>query len=244
MRLIIDPPAPGRWNMAVDEMLLGSASESRELTLRIYRWSPATLSLGYFQSHLDRAQHSPSSEIAWVRRPSGGGAIVHDDEVTYSLAIPPGHRFARDSQSLYRLVHAIIVELLADYRICAAINETTIARPPSAEPFLCFQRRAVGDILIGHDKVVGSAQRKRHGTILQHGSILLGTSAAAPELPGIETLAARKLPEAIWTQEFPARLAERTGETLAPQSLNDVEVQVAQDILAATFDHVEWNEKR
>ncbi len=244
MRLIIDTPAPGRWNMAVDEMLLGAAGESRELTLRIYRWSPATLSLGYFQSHRDRAQHAPSREIAWVRRPSGGGAIVHDDEVTYSLAIPPGHRFARDSQSLYRLVHNVIVELLADSHVLAAINETTVARPAAEEPFLCFQRRAVGDILIGRDKVVGSAQRKRHGAILQHGSILLGTSAASPELPGIETLAGRELPDSLWTEGFPVRLAERTGESLTRNSLTAVEQTVAQEILATTFDNVEWNAKR
>lgn len=244
MRLILDPPAPGRWNMAVDEMLLGGATPAGELALRIYRWSPATLSLGYFQSFRDRAQHEASGGLDWVRRPSGGGAIVHDAEVTYSLTIPPGHHCLRESQALYRLVHEIIVELLATCGIAAVINESATTRTPASEPFLCFQRRAVGDILCGPHKVVGSAQRKRHGTILQHGSILLATSSAAPELPGIETLAGKSLSPELFTVDFPHRLAHLAQEPLVVGPLSSAERATATEILAAQFDDPAWNEKR
>jgi len=87
-RLLIDPPCRGAWNMGVDEALLESAARNGCVTLRFYEWSPATLSLGYFQTTADRQQHAPSRDCATVRRFSGGGAILHDHELTYSLAVP------------------------------------------------------------------------------------------------------------------------------------------------------------
>ena len=87
-RLIIDPPAAGSWNMAVDEALLRSAGESRQLTLRVYQWEQPTLSLGYFQAHERPAEHAASQPCPVVRRATGGGAIVHDREITYSLTAP------------------------------------------------------------------------------------------------------------------------------------------------------------
>ena len=88
-RLLIDAPERGVWNMAIDEALLESAAdESCDLvTLRFYRWSEPTLSLGYFQSYEDRNSHEASRSLPVVRRSSGGGALVHDHEWTYSLAI-------------------------------------------------------------------------------------------------------------------------------------------------------------
>src|SRR5882724_9809402 len=88
LRLIIDPPAHGAWNMAVDEALLESAAVDGIATLRLYQWSEPTLSLGYFQPAADRQTHPASRECPLVRRASGGGAILHDRELTYSLAIP------------------------------------------------------------------------------------------------------------------------------------------------------------
>src|SRR5688500_20216584 len=94
-RLLLDVPAPGAWNMAVDEALLESAALENRCTLRFYRWSEPTLSLGYFQRYEDRRQHAASLSCACVRRASGGGAILHDHELTYSLAVPPTHPLAR-----------------------------------------------------------------------------------------------------------------------------------------------------
>ncbi len=80
-RLIIDPPAAGRWNMAVDEALLLSAASRRTVTLRVYQWEVPTLSLGYFQPHAQREQHASSRHCPLVRRATGGGAIVHDRRI-------------------------------------------------------------------------------------------------------------------------------------------------------------------
>ncbi len=94
-RLLIDPPGAGAWNMAVDEMLLEWSAAQGGCCLRLYGWREATLSLGYFQEYADRAGHGPSRNCPVVRRLTGGGAIVHDAELTYSLVVPGGHPWRR-----------------------------------------------------------------------------------------------------------------------------------------------------
>jgi lipoate-protein ligase A len=201
VRLLIDAPQSGPWNMAVDEALLETAAERGIGTLRFYQWQAPTLSLGYFQSLTDRAQHSPSRNCPVVRRASGGGAILHDHELTYSLAIPKlGTAAAR---ALYDAAHLALIAALADLGLAAslfrALEGCTTGRgeAPSgrgSEPFLCFQRRTCTDVIFGEAKIAGSAQRRRRGAVLQHGSVLLERSGFAPELPGISELTAASLP--------------------------------------------------
>jgi lipoate-protein ligase A len=204
-RLIIDPPAPGAWNMALDEALLIEAAETGIATLRFYHWSEPTLSLGYFQSYDDRRQHAASRACACVRRQTGGGAIVHDREITYSIVLPPEHPDARNSTQLYAKVHDAFIQTLINAARDAnaaplglrRLSEVSSAAVPA--PFLCFERRACGDVVVapqsrgvpsasdssGNDfKILGSAQRRSHGALLQHGSLLLRSSNAAPELFG------------------------------------------------------------
>lgn len=189
IRILVDPPAAGAWNMAVDEVLLARAAEQGEAVLRLYRWTPATLSLGYFQRAAERETHAASRDCTLVRRSSGGGAIVHDHELTYSLSLPITHPAAADPETLYRQTHGLLLRTLAEFGIEAKLNEKTLV-PLGGEPFLCFQRRSVGDVIVGAYKVCGSAQRRRKGAILQHGSILVAASPHAPELLGLAELAA------------------------------------------------------
>ncbi len=98
-RLLIDPPAPGAWNMAVDEVLLDWSAQSGGYAWRFYRWDEPTLSLGYFQPYEDRQRHPPSRACPAVRRATGGGAILHDAELTYSLAVPAGSPLANRRQA-------------------------------------------------------------------------------------------------------------------------------------------------
>ena len=93
-RWMWDEPASGAWNMALDEALLESAGDDPMATLRFYRWSEPTLSLGYFQRSAERAAHIASRDCPLVRRASGGGAILHDAELTYSLTIPTTDRWS------------------------------------------------------------------------------------------------------------------------------------------------------
>jgi lipoate-protein ligase A len=221
-RLLIDPPASGVWNMAVDEVLLETAAQNNQATLRFYRWSAPTLSLGYFQDYADRFQHPASRQATVVRRLTGGGAILHDHELTYSLTAPAGHLWVRERDRLYATIHTALIDALATRGVFAALCKPDAARPAKGEPFLCFQRRALGDVLVGDTKVAGSAQRRRRGAVLQHGSVLLARSAAAPELDGLSELTGRPVGDAelaaAWLPQLMARLAaDWRRDELSPQ---------------------------
>jgi lipoate-protein ligase A len=187
MRLIDDPPLPGAENMSLDEALLHAvAAGASPNTLRFYRWSEPTLSLGYFQRLHDRQLHNPSLNCALVRRSSGGGAILHHHELTYSIALRVNDRFA--SAQLYTLVHEALLQVLANWSIRAEL--VSGPRSESATEFLCFARRSPGDVILSGYKICGSAQRRVGAAVLQHGSLLLSQSAYAPELPGLLELSA------------------------------------------------------
>jgi len=111
-RVIFDSPSGGARNMAVDQALLMSAEQDGIVTLRLYGWTEPTLSLGYFQKYADRQSHSASLTCPVVRRRSGGGAILHDHELTYSLAIPSSSRWSDENAELYDLVHQVVIQLL------------------------------------------------------------------------------------------------------------------------------------
>ncbi|QEG37108.1 lipoate--protein ligase family protein [Bythopirellula goksoeyrii] len=213
-QLILDPPGDGAWNMAVDEALLHLAAEEGIATLRFYQWQEPTLSLGYFQQFSDRHQHPASLSATVVRRQSGGGAILHDQELTYSISLPATHPFAKNAQSLYDSVHTILVSILKRHLSNASqirLWEKAITLGED-EPFLCFQRRALGDIVldtslatsqqVATHKIVGSAQRRNRGAVLQHGSILLDNSPHSPELPGVNDLCGSTLSAIGLTEEL------------------------------------------
>jgi lipoate-protein ligase A len=186
-------PAAGAWNMAVDEALVEAAAADGVASLRFYQWAPPTLSLGYFQSAEERLEHAASCECPLVRRASGGGAILHDRELTYSLAIPASNPWAANAEQLYSTTHDALAAALDSLGVAARLCPTSEPRR-TGEPFLCFQRRATGDLLVGNVKLAGSAQRRHRQAVLQHGSILLAASCFAPELPGLEEIAGREIP--------------------------------------------------
>jgi lipoate-protein ligase A len=243
-RLLLDPPARGATNMAVDEALLQSAAGRGEATLRFYTWQEATLSLGYFQGHAERQAHGASLACPLVRRATGGGAIVHHFELTYSFVAPLADRLSADAEALYYSFHETLIETLGVFGIEARLCDAPIIHERGQEPFLCFQRRAKGDVLCGDYKITGSAQRRHHGAVLQHGSVLLMQSPAATELPGVAELAGRVLstPELItaWT---PA-LAFRLGLQWEPGALSAEETASAARIEGEKFAASAWTERR
>jgi lipoate-protein ligase A len=243
-RLIIDPPANGSWNMAVDEALLESAARGDRPTLRLYRWAPATLSLGYFQRAVDRGMHAASSRCPMVRRSSGGGAIVHDNELTYSLTVATRGRDSWQAGHLYDAFHHTLVDAFAQLDIDARLVDDPQRQPLSRQPFLCFLRHGLGDVLAGETKVVGSAQRRRKTGLLQHGSILWGRSDYAPELPGILEVSGRQLASAELIDQWIPRLCNRLDIRLEEGVLTERERRRASDLASEKFGHPRWNEKR
>jgi lipoate-protein ligase A len=186
-RLLVErEPRPGAWNMAFDEALLEAAATRGETALRIYRWSEPTLSLGYFQKEIPPDLPETLRGLPRVRRLSGGGAILHDHEWTYACALPKGHPLTVRTEDLYDIVHAAILRAFARLGIAAGVRGESNRQADAR--FLCFERGDARDILIAGRKVVGSAQRRRKGAVLQHGSVVLRTSSFAPHLPGVADL--------------------------------------------------------
>ena len=217
VHVILDEPQTGSWNMAVDEALLEESLGSGSVFLRFYRWSEPTVSLGHFQKESELSSDRRLAHLACVQRLSGGGAILHHHEQTYSCSLPPSHRLAQQPQQLYREIHAHFVAWLSEWGI--AVTQRGRNAPLSHEPLLCFNRKAAPDLVIQGNKVLGSAQRRRRGAVLQHGSLLLGASEYAPELLGLRELTP-KFPDTqvIWIP-FAKRLARCLGESIVIQEL-------------------------
>jgi lipoate-protein ligase A len=243
-RLLIDPPGSGAWNMALDEVLWEWCTRTAGCCWRFYRWEEPTVSLGYFQAFEDRWQHPASRSCPIVRRASGGGAIVHDAELTYAMAVPLSHAMAGQRQALYRAVHATLIETLADFGIAASLHGDTPTASASPRPFLCFQRRSPGDVLVGEAKIAGSAQRRNRSAVLQHGSVLWARSPAAPELEGLKETArlAASLDELAtrWLE----RLAQRLDWKWCPESLSLEERDRAAHLAAGKYAADSWTKHR
>jgi lipoate-protein ligase A len=239
-RLVVDPPSPGAWNMAVDELLLDWAGRTGGCCWRFYRWNEPTLSLGYFQRYEDRVQHQPSAGCTVVRRATGGGAILHDRELTYSIALPLDHPLARRRLELYRAVHGALVDVLRCRGVPAAIWEDAESNGRSPQPFLCFERRAPGDVVVESTKIAGSAQRRSAAAVLQHGSVLLQRSSAAPELTGLQETTGISIDEPWLIHEWLNDLSRRLGFHWVEQPLDDGELQAVGRWIEAKYGAEPW----
>ncbi len=174
--LLLDPAGrPGWHNMAVDQALLDLAAGEGRAFLRIYRWEPYCLSFGRNEPALKRYDRAAIERqgLDTVRRPTGGRAVWHADEVTYAVAAPI-HTFGSLAQS-YRKIHETIAEALKALGFPAGL-----AAPPGRASALhagaCFAAPAGGEVMLPGGKVVGSAQLREGDAFLQHGSILLSGS--------------------------------------------------------------------
>jgi lipoate-protein ligase A len=230
--------------MAVDEALLREVGRRGKLTLRIYRWAPPTLSLGYFQRAADRQRHGPSAGCPLVRRSSGGGAILHDHELTYSYVAPIENRLFRGVDDLYDVFHSTLINTLNELGIHASLCEAADQHPASEQPFLCFQRRTCGDVLAGGEKVVGSAQRRHKTGVLQHGSILLRQSGYAPELPGLAELARRDVDEERLASLWVEQLSRQLDVEFTQEPLSAGESAAAESLATEKFGLADWTLRR
>ena len=176
---MIEPePQSGVRNMALDEALLEAALERGQCTVRWYRWNSATVSLGYFQKSEAAAAIPRLNGLPVVRRLTGGGAILHHLEWTYSCAVPPDHPLAQTPLQIYERVHERIIAALAERGVSSALRGTSLSGAEGA--FLCFGRGDPRDVVLEGQKIVGQRQRRRRGAVLQHGSLLFRRSEYAP----------------------------------------------------------------
>jgi lipoate-protein ligase A len=177
LRVLRDEPAPAAWNMAVDEALLTAADVP---TLRLYGFRPHAVSLGYFQRCADFADLPHGTPI--VRRLTGGGAIHHGDEITFSLALP-AELLPRDVAASYRVLHDAALGALASIGVPGervADGDAQAARP--AERW-CFRIPGRDDVVSAAGKLLGSAQRRiaaPQPRVLHHGSLVVRRPALTP----------------------------------------------------------------
>ncbi len=177
--LISEPAAArGAWNMAVDETLFRRAEEdaASEPVLRLYTWSPACLSLGHHQGFREACDpdYCAARGFDVVRRPTGGKAVLHDDEVTYSVV----GRMDRPPFSGLSLIetYGLIAEALADGLRRLGLEVALSQRAGSVSPAggaPCFLVPSEKEITVDGRKVVGSAQRRGQRAFLQHGAVPL-----------------------------------------------------------------------
>jgi lipoate-protein ligase A len=237
--------------MAVDEALLNDAANGGVASLRLYQWSEPTLSLGYFQSYGDRKFHSASQSAALVRRLSGGGALLHHRELTYSICLPAAHPLARQSPALYHAVHRAIIETLAFWDLEPTLVGVQRSTRDADEPFLCFSRRTEFDVVLpsprqaaASAKIVGSAQRRRLGAVLQHGAVLLGASPLAPELTGVADVAGRTPSSVELTSALASPIGRALELDLRPQSIDGQLREIAQRLEREKYANRLWTERR
>ncbi len=158
--------------MAVDEALMENVREGGPAVLRVYRWSPACLSLGRNQpargEYDERGLAGAGIDV--VRRATGGRAVLHDRELTYSIALPD--RVLGSPRGAYLAINRALVAALRALGVDARTHRAVTRAPtPSLAP--CFQDPAEGEVVVDDRKLIGSAQFRDRGVILQHGSLLI-----------------------------------------------------------------------
>ena len=207
-------PRPAPLNMAIDEALLESATCP---SIRFYSWKGPALSFGYFGSYADVADQRFHREI--VRRWTGGGVVLHGEDLTYSVIIPAAHAFfAHSSVEIYSDVHDAIRQALRASDV-EAILATSAAPKVSGD---CFANAVRADVLSDGRKIAGAAQRRSRLGLLHQGSI------QHPALP----------------QRFPQDFARTLCDRFERKSLSPELIDRAHTIARAKYGTAEWLRRR
>lgn len=187
-RWIESEAADGATNMAIDQALLQNTDTVIQPIMRVYGWSPYCISLGYHQSEDDIDFNlCRERQIDVVRRPTGGRAVLHAEEVTYAVIVPQcASIFQQSITAVYNLISRGLLTGINKLGVPASFEKRSIDlrdHYKKEASISCFSASARHEIVVGGRKLVGSAQRHLPGKILQHGSILLGAAhLTLPEL--------------------------------------------------------------
>ena len=170
-RFLDSGAADGATNMATDVALMGESRRTGVATFRVYAWDRPTLSLGRHERARDRFDMArlAAEGVGVVRRPTGGRALLHDREITYSVTAPVG---ALSLTASYAAINTVLLDALARLGVRASVDGGA-HRPLRPEGAACFAEPAAGELTVDGAKLVGSAQLREEGALLQHGSILL-----------------------------------------------------------------------
>jgi lipoate-protein ligase A len=163
--------------MAIDEAIFRvHQQKDSPPTLRLYSWSPPSISLGYFQETRNEIDVFACSRyhIDIVRRPTGGKAVLHENDLTYAVIAKEHHPlFTPDILGTYRIISGCIADALSELGIHAEMSAEGRTSGKDALQAVCFSSPSHYELLVNRRKICGSAQVRSRGVFLQHGSILL-----------------------------------------------------------------------
>jgi lipoyl(octanoyl) transferase len=244
-RLIIDEPQDGPWNMAVDEAILRQRkSGASPSTLRLYSWQRRTVSLGYFQ-RIDTALADMCGQknIDLIRRPTGGGFVLHDQEITFSVIFSRQDlRVQRQATEYFRVIATCVQKALLSLGVPVSLAEIVFAGKDNH--FFCFNNPTKYDLIVDGKKVCGSAQRRYRDIILQQGSLILRTPGDPvywQQATGLEDVLRKKISVAEISDAFQKSFAAELKINFIPGHLTSAEVSLARQLAAEKYTQTAWN---
>jgi lipoyl(octanoyl) transferase len=266
-RLIEHPPSTGAWNMAVDEAILESVYQGTSLpTLRLYAWEPACLSLGHAQP-FEEVDTQALSDNGWdvVRRPTGGRAILHVDELTYAVIAPEREpRVAGGVLSGYLRLSRALLQVLEILGLDPKAKEKHPNEESKKKNPVCFEVPSNYEITVNGKKLIGSAQARRKEGVLQHGALPLygdltriitalkfenegKLSQAESRLLAHATTVELELGKPISLQQasnaFKQAFERALNLELAPGALTETEKSRAEELMQEKYAHPSWTER-
>ncbi|PPA71389.1 lipoate--protein ligase family protein [Jeotgalibacillus proteolyticus] len=272
-RFIDSGNASPAYNMALDEALLDWHSEGKiPPTIRFYGWDPATLSIGYFQKVEKEINMEKVKELGlgFVRRPTGGRGVLHDQELTYSVIVTENHpKMPASVTEAYRVISEGILNgfQLLGMDAYFAVPKTEEERNDLKNPrsSVCFDAPSWYELVVEGKKIAGSAQTRQKGVILQHGSILLDIdeeklfslfhypservkdrmkNAFKQKAVAINKMAARPITLDQAKKAFLKGFEEGLEIKLVPYKLTAEEQAYVEEIMDNRYSNDEWNFKR
>lgn len=255
----------GAINMAVDEaLLLGQAKYGLPPAIRVYQFVPPTLSIGYFQNMKEAVDidYCKNRGFDIVRRPTGGRAVLHDRELTYSITIAYPHKILDMNllDSFHFLSNGIVkaIEILGGSAYFSQREDNEINSPS------CFAAPTFSDILVNGKKVVGSAQMRNKAGLIQHGSILyhvdindifdsikidnsnrdIITSLAKNKISSLSDELKREISIDELNRAFREGMQFVLKDDLIDSTLDEREMKIAQQLFEEKYSTYEWNFKR
>ncbi|MBX5449383.1 lipoate--protein ligase family protein [Thermogemmatispora sp.] len=251
-------------NMAIDEaILIHHLHGEVPPTLRVFRWSQPSISLGRFQNVEREILSEVCRErgVALVRRPTGGRAVYHRDEFTYSIVISRRYGVPSGVVAAYAYLARGLLEALALLGVQAEISDGRVHKHPSAA---CFASSTQADLTSGGYKLVGSAQVWREDALLQQGSLPLDDRAEEfyallrfpDEAARAEALAMYRqktqplhafVPAVSWDQvaeAFRRGFSQALAQEFVPAELSRSELELAEQLVAEKYSQLEWRKER
>ena len=272
-RFILTEAMSPAMNMAIDEAILQQHAAGKvPPTVRFYTWNPATLSIGYFQKaakeiNLEEVQ---KRQLGFVRRATGGRAVLHDKELTYSVIVSEAHpRMPSSVTEAYKVISMGLLHgfqnLGLDAEMVSLATEEEKEKYRSPGSSACFDSPSWYELVVEGKKVAGSAQTRQRGVILQHGSILLDMDVELlfsllnfPSERARQRMIESFRQKAVTINEVskrPVSLQEAIGAffrgfasglevELVPSSLTGEELALAEELARTRYGTEEWNLRR